>query len=862
MKKLLQVSTLLLFFLLSSNISAQAPSGYTTVLNHNFGTSGSIKNVTDLQNNYDWGLFWGSKNPNNPWANAAEWQKYTAFTSNNYAFASNHLKIIARFNNDLNGNGKPDYPGGSNREITSGCLRSKNTYKPTASKSYYFETRMKIPDGKALWPAFWLYREKGGTKAEIDIVEVVNNEYDSSLAPNWTPLVYHNNVHFSNSGDNAFGSAKGSSLSSGYHIWACEWTSTQVKFYLDNNLIRTVSYPINNPSTGWGDSKPANVLINLAAGGGWPGPADDKNAFPATLEVDYLRIYEKGNSSGTDEIISTSGPTTINPGQSVTVAVKYKASTSRKIKTTLQLGEAPWTEIVSASKNVSTGSGTVNLTFTAPSSTPLGTKYQYQTIITKTNGGWNERLHDKNQFPITVSNNSGGTDEITSISSSSSIKPGQTVTVSVAYKASSARSIQTSLHLDKAPWTWYAGASKSVNAGSGTVDLTFTIPSNIPVGSNYMYQNIITTSNGDWRSKIHNKIKRPITVSNNSGGTDEITSISSSSSIKPGQTVTVSVAYKASSARSIQTSLHLDKAPWTWYAGASKSVNVGSGTVDLTFTIPSNIPVGSNYMYQNIITTSNGDWRNKIHNKIKRPITVTNNGGGGDSGYRYLKYTVTNASNHKMLELSWLAGSTNYPQTNLSSNTSGSGVTVSGSFGSDSYKAFDGDLSGPNGLWIGDQTPKHILLDFGLNKISPTKINIQKKSWSNLKGFKCEGSNNGSNWTVLYNNTSSAGTWTNKTFTFTASKSAVSKTTLIESKSSIYPNPSSGLFNFRFSSTYSGEASIKIFSIDGRQIKDLKLQKKDGVFTYPIDLSNHASGIYTLNFEAGDYQSNHKIIKN
>jgi len=87
MKKLLHASTVLFLFLFGNLIVAQAPSGYTTVLNHNFGTSGTIKNVSDLQNNYDWGLLWGDANPNNPWANAAEWQKYTTLSSNNYAFA-------------------------------------------------------------------------------------------------------------------------------------------------------------------------------------------------------------------------------------------------------------------------------------------------------------------------------------------------------------------------------------------------------------------------------------------------------------------------------------------------------------------------------------------------------------------------------------------------------------------------------------------------------------------------------------------------------------------------------------------------------------------------------------------------------
>jgi beta-glucanase (GH16 family) len=35
------------------------------------------------------------------------------------------------------------------------------------------------------------------------------------------------------------------------------------------------------------------MLVNLAVGGDWPGAPDEATNFPAALEVDYVRAYEK-----------------------------------------------------------------------------------------------------------------------------------------------------------------------------------------------------------------------------------------------------------------------------------------------------------------------------------------------------------------------------------------------------------------------------------------------------------------------------------------------------------------------------------------------------------------------------------------
>ena len=651
MKTLPHCFTLLSFFVLffiPLGAQASPPSAAygSPVLNHDFGTSRNIKNSRDLERNYDWGLFWRS-NPNNPFANSAEWQQYTPLTSNNYLFTPKSLKLIARFNRN-NGDNRI-----SKGEITSGCIRSKKKFKPTATKSIYFEARMKVPDGKGLWPAFWLYRHGSGAGAgdhsEIDIVEIVNNVWDSSKAPDWKPLAYHNNLHYRNGKDNSYSSGKHKTpLSSGYHIWGSEWTAKGVSFYLDGKHLRTESYPLNNAHTGWGGSNPADILINLAAGGGWPGDADDKAAYPATLEIDYLRVYEKSGGGGSggsggaggsaDNIASISGPVNVKHGQRVTVAIKYNTKTPRTIVAALQLAKKPWTTYkgATASKNVGAGSGTANLTFTVPNSVPLGAGYQYQSYITETNKGWRERKHSKAQTAITVvkedGNDSGNVDNIISVSGPTRVKQGQRVTIKVKYQASTPRKIVSLLQLAKKPWTTYKGAaaSSNVRAGKGTASLTFTIPENATLGANYQYQNYITEVGRGWREKKHFKAQTSITVLNDdrnssSGGhSDRIISVSGPTNIKRGQRVTVKVKYEASVPRKIVSLLQLARKPWTTYKGATASTNVkaGKGIAHLTFTIPRHVPLGKHYQYQNYVTEQNRGWNKRKGSKENGAVNV------------------------------------------------------------------------------------------------------------------------------------------------------------------------------------------------------------------------------------------------
>jgi hypothetical protein len=78
----------------------------------------------------------------------------------------------------------------------------------------------------------------------------------------------------------------------------------------------------------------------------------------------------------------------------------------------------------------------------------------------------------------------------------------------------------------------------------------------------------------------------------------------------------------------------------------------------------------------------------------------------------------------------------------------------------------------------------------------------------------------------------------------------------IVTKIAVYPNPSTGLFNFENLSNK--EVQITIYSINGELIKN----SKSDATNVSLDLSNKPNGIYLLNIKDGDNNYTQKLIKN
>lgn len=143
------------------------------------------------------------------------------------------------------------------------------------------EARLRVPDGSGLWPAFWLMPADLSWPPEIDVAEFNGGE----------PARVYLAAHWGSSGDlhhfsNVF---DGPNLTTAFHTYSLRWEPGALFWYVDG--VRRAEWQ-------GGDSVPAEpmyVIFNLAVGGSFVGQPS-ANDFPATLEIDYVRIWHPSGS--------------------------------------------------------------------------------------------------------------------------------------------------------------------------------------------------------------------------------------------------------------------------------------------------------------------------------------------------------------------------------------------------------------------------------------------------------------------------------------------------------------------------------------------------------------------------------------
>lgn len=181
-------------------------------------------------------------------------------------------------------------------KASDGKIYSGRVYaKPSTGWLYgYFEARIKLPVGKGTWPAFWMmpsYNDFGANPwphcGEIDIMEEVGVD-----ANNVSSTIHCSKYNNGNSAIEHAGMYL-PTAESDYHVYACEWTPEYIEFFVDGkSLLKYV-----NDHTGkdqWPFDVPFYPILNLAFGGSWGGyKGVDYNCLPATMSVDYLRVFQK-----------------------------------------------------------------------------------------------------------------------------------------------------------------------------------------------------------------------------------------------------------------------------------------------------------------------------------------------------------------------------------------------------------------------------------------------------------------------------------------------------------------------------------------------------------------------------------------
>jgi beta-glucanase (GH16 family) len=193
-------------------------------------------------------------------------------------------------------------------KYSSGMIRSKTTFK-----FGYFESRIKVPRGLGVWPAFWLSsgrRSSDGRLAwppEIDFAELVNNGVEDTTHMLHMGAISHDaqalKVLYTDPNFNTqwvFWQAP-YDFADGFHVFGGLWdTDNTLSVYVDGQLLYKTEY-----KWVYDDGSPAgyaNVILNLAIGGPkWAGRHGvDNAAFPQGLEVDYVRVYQKTGQHKTE----------------------------------------------------------------------------------------------------------------------------------------------------------------------------------------------------------------------------------------------------------------------------------------------------------------------------------------------------------------------------------------------------------------------------------------------------------------------------------------------------------------------------------------------------------------------------------
>lgn len=245
---------------------------------------------TAVINKAKWKLFWSDEFNYNGLPDSSKWgydvgghgwgnnelQYYTKASPQNVEVSNGTLKIRA-IKQRMEGN---DY--------TSARLITRDKENFTYGK---IEMRAKLPPGRGLWPAFWMLGSNINTVdwpecGEIDIMEHVGFEKDSIFGT----------IH-SKSYNHIIGTQKTRKSFikdpyNTYHNYSVEWTPEYMSFLVDGVVYNHVKNEHKTVAE-WPFDLPFYIILNIAVGGNLGGAKGlDENVFPATMEVDYVRVYK------------------------------------------------------------------------------------------------------------------------------------------------------------------------------------------------------------------------------------------------------------------------------------------------------------------------------------------------------------------------------------------------------------------------------------------------------------------------------------------------------------------------------------------------------------------------------------------
>lgn len=108
---------------------------------------------------------------------------------------------------------------------------------------------------------------------------------------------------------------------------------------------------------------------------------------------------------------------------------------------------------------------------------------------------------------------------------------------------------------------------------------------------------------------------------------DKIISMNAPKVVEIGSTFSVKVNYSSSSEKDIVVLFQRDNSPFTSYESVTKTVNPGSGSFEVSLTIPNTVAIANNdYQFQVFITSVSGGWSDRYDNLTEKNISTVAQG--------------------------------------------------------------------------------------------------------------------------------------------------------------------------------------------------------------------------------------------
>lgn len=307
-----------IFYVLLSQAGAPSiPSGYREVFKDDF--EGTTLNTAI------WKPYYSTYGDGN--------QEEACLTPNNATVSNGTLKIVSKRE-------AITCPGQPTDQFSSAFLgtRENGVYFPKFAR---YEMRARLPHGQGLWPAFWLRHKNGSSIAEVDVMEY----FHAQVPGKTTGTIHLDNVKNVSKKTVAF---ENPTTNPGWHTWAVEMepdtvdpTKVKFTFSLDGSVYHTVTPTQKTWATAVDPNKMFDIALNTAVGGNYNGHPDDnlgwsrylnfclkpykgippcdatnilRAQFPATYEIDYVRVLVKDSSTATSTVTPTSTTTaTVTP---------------------------------------------------------------------------------------------------------------------------------------------------------------------------------------------------------------------------------------------------------------------------------------------------------------------------------------------------------------------------------------------------------------------------------------------------------------------------------------------------------------------------------------------------------------------